>query len=43
MAGSRVYVEIIKEEVFRYYVDGEWKTSSFEKSVPIINPTTRKT
>jgi len=43
MAESKVYAEIIEEEVFRYYADGEWKTSSFGKLVPIINPMTRKT
>jgi len=43
MAGSGIFAEIIEEEVFRYYADGEWKTSSSGKSVPIINPTTRKT
>ncbi|KAJ8450429.1 hypothetical protein Cgig2_002114 [Carnegiea gigantea] len=43
MAGSGVFAEIIEGEVFKYYADGEWKTSSSGKSVPIINPTTRKT
>jgi len=43
MTGSGIYAEITEEEGFRYYADGEWKTSSYEKSVLIINPTTRKT
>ncbi|GAB4854681.1 hypothetical protein Ancab_023263 [Ancistrocladus abbreviatus] len=43
MAGAGVFSEIIEGEVFKYYSDGEWKTSSSGKAVPIINPTTRKT
>eukprot|EP00262_Sarcandra_glabra_P003187 TRINITY_DN1373_c0_g1_i2.p1 TRINITY_DN1373_c0_g1~~TRINITY_DN1373_c0_g1_i2.p1 ORF type:complete len:503 (-),score=78.01 TRINITY_DN1373_c0_g1_i2:412-1773(-) len=42
MAGTGVFAEILDEDVFKYYADGEWKTSSSGKSVPIINPTTRK-
>ncbi|KAG9142194.1 hypothetical protein Leryth_007637 [Lithospermum erythrorhizon] len=43
MAGSGVFSEIFDGEVYKYYVDGEWKKSSSGKSVAIINPTTRKT
>ncbi|KAL9275412.1 NADP-dependent glyceraldehyde-3-phosphate dehydrogenase-like protein [Drosera capensis] len=43
MTGTGVFDEIIEGEVFKYYADGEWKTSLSGKSVPIINPTTRKT
>nr|CAN63539.1 hypothetical protein VITISV_016625 [Vitis vinifera] len=42
MAGSGVFAEILDGDVFKYYTDGAWKTSSSGKSVPIINPTTRK-
>ncbi|KAH9616040.1 hypothetical protein KSS87_011987 [Heliosperma pusillum] len=43
MAGNGVFGDIIEGEVYKYYADGQWKTSSSSKSVPIINPTTRKT
>lgn len=43
MAGNGVFADIIESEVFKYYADGEWKTSSSGKSVSIINPTSRKT
>lgn len=43
MAGSGVFAEILDGDVFKYYTDGAWKTSSSGKSVPIINPTTRST
>jgi glyceraldehyde-3-phosphate dehydrogenase (NADP+) len=43
MAGSGVFAEIIEGDVYRYYSDGEWKKSASGKTVPIINPTTRKT
>lgn len=43
MAGTATFAEIIDGDVFKYYADGEWKKSSSGKSVPIINPTTRKT
>lgn len=43
MAGSAVFAEIIEGDVYKYYSDGEWKKSTSGKSVPIINPTTRKT
>ncbi|KAK9149814.1 hypothetical protein Scep_008571 [Stephania cephalantha] len=43
MAGTGVFAEIIDEEVFKYYSEGEWMKSSSGKSVAIINPTTRKT
>jgi glyceraldehyde-3-phosphate dehydrogenase (NADP+) len=43
MAGSGVFAEIIEGDVYMYYSDGEWKKSSSGKTVPIINPTTRKT
>ncbi|KAG6536986.1 hypothetical protein ZIOFF_002064 [Zingiber officinale] len=42
MAGTHVFGEIIDGEVYKYYADGEWKTSASGKSVSIINPTTRK-
>ncbi|KAH0459136.1 hypothetical protein IEQ34_012127 [Dendrobium chrysotoxum] len=42
MAGSGVFSEIIEGEVYKYYAEGEWCKSSSGKSVPIINPTTRK-
>ncbi|CAL9188603.1 unnamed protein product [Musa hybrid cultivar] len=41
MAGTGVFAEIIDEEVYKYYADGEWKKSASGKSVSIINPTTR--
>ncbi|PKU71832.1 NADP-dependent glyceraldehyde-3-phosphate dehydrogenase [Dendrobium catenatum] len=43
MAGTGVFSEIIEGEVYKYYAEGEWHKSSSGKSVPIINPTTRKT
>lgn len=43
MAGSGTFAEIIDGDVFNYYADGKWSKSSSGKSVPIINPTTRKT
>lgn len=43
MAGTGIFAEIFDGDVFRYYADGEWKSSSSGKSVPIINPTTRET
>ncbi|KAK9683682.1 hypothetical protein RND81_10G158400 [Saponaria officinalis] len=42
MAGNGVFGEIIEGEVYKYYADGVWKSSSSSKFVPIINPTTRK-
>lgn len=42
MAGNGLFVEILDGDVYKYYADGEWKKSSSGKSVPIINPTTRK-
>ncbi|KAF7806518.1 NADP-dependent glyceraldehyde-3-phosphate dehydrogenase [Senna tora] len=42
-AGNGVFAEILDGEVYKYYSDGEWKKSSSAKTVPIINPTTRKT
>ncbi|KAK1322811.1 NADP-dependent glyceraldehyde-3-phosphate dehydrogenase [Acorus calamus] len=43
MAGTGVFEEIIDGDVFKYYVDGEWRKSSSGKSVSIVNPSTRKT
>ncbi|XVE53672.1 hypothetical protein DITRI_Ditri03aG0021500 [Diplodiscus trichospermus] len=43
MAGTGVFAEILGGDVYRYYVDGEWKESSSGKTIAIINPTTRKT
>lgn len=43
MAGNGAFSELLEGEVFKYYYDGEWRTSSSGKSVAIINPTTRKT
>lgn len=43
MAGTGVFADIFDGEVYKYYSDGEWKKSSSGKTVPIINPTTRKT
>lgn len=41
--GLEVFGELIDGDgVFKYYYDGEWKKSSSGKSVPIINPTTRR-
>ncbi|PIA52972.1 hypothetical protein AQUCO_01000676v1 [Aquilegia coerulea] len=40
---SGVFAEIFDGEVYKYYSEGEWKISLSEKSVEIINPTTRKT
>ncbi|WOK94358.1 hypothetical protein Cni_G03060 [Canna indica] len=42
MAGTGVFAEIVDGEIYKYYADGEWKTSASGKSVSIINPTTRK-
>lgn len=42
MAGTGVFKDIIDQEVYKYYADGEWLKSSSGKSVPIVNPTTRK-
>jgi glyceraldehyde-3-phosphate dehydrogenase (NADP+) len=38
-----VFAEILDGEVYRYYADGEWRSSASGKSVAIVNPTTRKT
>lgn len=43
MAGTGIFTEILDGEVYKYYSDGEWKTSSSGKSVAIVNPATRKT
>ncbi|CAJ1972020.1 unnamed protein product [Sphenostylis stenocarpa] len=43
MAGTGTFGEIIDGDVFKYYAQGHWNKSSSGKSVPIINPTTRKT
>ncbi|CAD5319370.1 unnamed protein product [Arabidopsis thaliana] len=43
MAGTGLFAEILDGEVYKYYADGEWKTSSSGKSVAIMNPATRKT
>ncbi|KAG5401415.1 hypothetical protein IGI04_016022 [Brassica rapa subsp. trilocularis] len=43
MAGTGIFTEILDGEVYKYYSDGEWRTSSSGKSVAIVNPATRKT
>jgi len=43
LAGTGVFAEILDGEVYRYYADGEWRSSASGKSVAIVNPTTRKT
>lgn len=43
MAGTGVFADIIDGDVYKYYSEGEWKKSSSDKSVAIINPSTRKT
>lgn len=43
MAGTGIFTDILDGDVYKYYSDGEWKTSSSGKSVAIINPATRKT
>jgi glyceraldehyde-3-phosphate dehydrogenase (NADP+) len=42
LAGTGVFAEIIDGEVYKYYADGEWRSSASGKSVAIINPTTRQ-
>eukprot|EP00897_Mesotaenium_endlicherianum_P004275 jgi/Mesen1/3876/ME000208S02888 len=41
MAGTGFYAEIIDGDVYKYFADGEWKTSTSGKSQSIINPSTR--
>jgi len=43
MAGTGTFGEIIDGDVFKYYAQGHWNKSPSGKSVPIINPSTRKT
>nr|VDD13012.1 unnamed protein product [Brassica oleracea] len=43
MAGTGIFTEILDGEVYKFYADGEWRTSSSGKSVAIVNPATRKT
>lgn len=43
LAGTGVFAEILDGEVYKYYADGEWRSSASGKSVAIVNPTTRKT
>ncbi|TVU05705.1 hypothetical protein EJB05_48882 [Eragrostis curvula] len=43
LAGMGVFAEILDGEVFKYYADGEWRSSASGKSVGIVNPTTRQT
>ncbi|KOM48743.1 NADP-dependent glyceraldehyde-3-phosphate dehydrogenase-like [Vigna umbellata] len=42
MAATETFGEIIDGDVFKYYAHGCWNKSSSGKSVPIINPSTRK-
>jgi hypothetical protein len=43
MAGQNVFNEILAgEDTFKFYTDGEWKTSTSGKTVNIINPSTLK-
>lgn len=42
MAGTGIFKEIIDGDVYKYYVDGEWKVSASGKSVGIINPSNLK-
>ncbi|EFJ24379.1 hypothetical protein SELMODRAFT_270375 [Selaginella moellendorffii] len=41
-AGTGPFEEIIDGGVYKYYADGEWRTSSSGKSVTIYNPSTRE-
>ncbi|KAG1326587.1 NADP-dependent glyceraldehyde-3-phosphate dehydrogenase [Cocos nucifera] len=41
MAEKGVFEEIIDGDVYKYYMDGEWRKSASGKSVSVINPTTR--
>ena len=43
LAGTGAFAEILDGEVYKYYAEGEWRASGSGKSVPIVNPTTRKT
>lgn len=43
MASHATFSDILDKDVYKYYADGQWKTSSSSKTVPIINPTTRNT
>jgi len=37
------YDEIVaKNGVYKYYVNGEWKETSSNRTVPVINPSTLK-
>ncbi|PWA68823.1 aldehyde dehydrogenase 11A3 [Artemisia annua] len=43
MGENSVFDAIVAgDDVFKYYADGEWKVSNSGKSVPVVNPTTRK-
>lgn len=42
MAGTGIFKEIIDGDVYKFYVDGEWKVSTSGKSVGIINPSNLK-
>ncbi|CAM6038605.1 unnamed protein product [Sphagnum compactum] len=43
MAGQNVFNEILAgDDTFKFYTDGEWKTSTSGKTVNIINPSTLK-
>lgn len=43
MAGQNVFNEILAgDDTFKFYMDGEWKTSTSGKTVNIINPSTLK-
>ncbi|XP_066313455.1 NADP-dependent glyceraldehyde-3-phosphate dehydrogenase-like [Miscanthus floridulus] len=37
------YMQILDDEVYRYYADGDWRSSTSSNSITIVNPTTRKT
>ncbi|KAH7436432.1 hypothetical protein KP509_05G020000 [Ceratopteris richardii] len=43
MAGTGVFSELIDGDTFRFYSDGQWKRSASGQSLPVINPTTRRT
>ncbi|KAB1211894.1 NADP-dependent glyceraldehyde-3-phosphate dehydrogenase [Morella rubra] len=43
MAGNGLFAEILDGDVYKYYSEGEWRSSTSGQSVAIVNPTTRKT
>ncbi|GFP87849.1 NADP-dependent glyceraldehyde-3-phosphate dehydrogenase [Phtheirospermum japonicum] len=43
MVPPSTWQNIMENEVFKYYSEGEWKVSSSGQSVQVVNPSTRKT